>query len=1383
MFLFIYRNDSSPGSKHSPKNGAFLLLCILFSELIQREVFSFEQYLKFLVARGDFEGINLKHSYIANLPKYNIKLPDSYKLPPPRPSLAALFDTTLLKEEDTNCTLSSQSSSQPETGEVAPLLKEPVSHLTRSNSPKPKPPRTGAPFEEEQKFPKTYYYVVHFPAPDCSDRVEAQRASLLYGVGAMKEYCLKVLGATKDEVIEFAGARFDQYTSKQVLKNFSILPICLQQEVASSCAANYKRNKLLCLPKLIFIVELLDLSGSINKLIEFLFDVIVIMQEEDSMKDCLPNIESPPPSPKELQLSFRIPVVSILHAYLPSLLASAYHTSHIFERLTFVFEKVKSSDHALRSDQMRVFLFLNQLYQSCFYLQEAHKDTFGPFQKSLEHTTHCNYQLNCTDLTWDQVFRHKLELEQHSSTDISSTVGSLCSMIHKEVVDSFSLICEFYAKACNASSVDIIRDLAHILADVCSECPSLNNVFMEAIRAICAPSPKHGFKELYKHILAEKPLNHNKLIIFIAFVVFHNPLLLPNLVDSVMTAACQYHRNPDSSDHQTSALDITCLLIFSILTEEGRSHQDTTKQTSGGHEDWHPLRKLPLYVKRFLYVQDQQLPLSSVSELLKAMIQLQESYGEKKSSNHKKINKCLEAVVSQSWVQEKCQYEVEQLALALTEKDKDSGAIPGMGGDPKLKTLHVKLLANYICYHGSKQALIIREDKAQVLKILETLDLWNLRSSLIQLYVLLQLTSQQQQLMKITDTISQCAFDVFSQKQEQHCKPDSGEIDIYSISPAWLVAPLVSRLPSNVHGRILKLAGDHSKGEWWTLGPGAQSCDYKEGVGSSGKQQPFLELVLACLHSGSQEELLDPLSKQLTSFLKAPAEEKQPSDPKVRSHLNASLKVRLGLVGSLLNIALQNACFEWCSLLTQLICSGAVDPDYTGTLELYTTTLDMLCILYRSLGSESSSNNASREPRKYLNDFVNQELTHSTLISSKCIKELSQLIGIPKPALHMKLFSRYSDHGFNPDDLVEYSLPAWDVLEGFPHNNSLSLSHYLRFLRHEPRPLKYEEQYRLCFLHTHADKNYTPYHVALPEVPDIVPTPVQSAVPPQSAELIISTPTESPTSKKQKRISVSSTKEKRQEQLTPIDIKPNIMMNTNTYEPSMQHIRPTYSQPHNYFLSNRNIGPGANTISSYPSYQYQHHHQQQQQQHQDKLAMRSYNHEEMLGSLDPLASYGTVNASQQQYPLPNQRMFGRPPMQNIPSYDTSRGQINPKMINLESYGMQNQFVHSQNPTRYQNQPNLSQRQRPMSVARSRHTMRSVQTRMPTPNGMMGSGATHISQYQTNAMQYQSFDQSNYQNIPQRQYTVQGARQPMVLPRAQGQIMPQEANQGVNYVQD
>ncbi|KAI6655489.1 Mediator of RNA polymerase II transcription subunit 12-like protein [Oopsacas minuta] len=1414
LIRFLDRNESIPAAKpNSPKKGAFLLLCILFSELIQRDLFSFEQYLKFLVARGDFgDNYSKPPTFINKLPKYDIKPPDSCPQPPPRQFLEDISDVIQVKEEFSQ---SSQSSSQAETGDIIPPphIKDHLIHITRSNSPKPKPQKGGVLAEDEQqKIPITYHYVVHFPAPDCCDRVEAQRASLLYGIGSMREFCLRVLTATKEEVINFAGARFEQSRTKHILREFCLLPICLQQEVASSCALNYKRNKILSLPKLIFIIELLDLSGSVNKLIEFLFDVIVHMQGEESMKDCHPTIDSPPIRTKELQLSFRMPVVSMLQAYLPSLLASSYHTSHIFERLTYVFEKVKSSDHGLRSDQMRVFLFLNQLYQSCFYLMDAHKDTFGPFQKSLEHTTHSNYQLNPTDMNWNRIFQKNLELEQHSSTDISSTVSTILNLIHKRVVDypPFSLMCELFAQACNANSVDNIRDLAHILADVCSECPSLNNMFMEAVRAICAPCTKHGFKDLQQYILPDKQLQHNKLVIFIVFVVFHNPLLLPNLVDSVMTAACQYHRSPESSEHQSNALDITCLLILSILTEEGRP--DSTRSTPTGSDDWHPFRVLPLYVKRFLYVQNQHLPLSSVSELLKQMIQLLDSFGNTKTgsiTNHKKFSKCLEAVVSQSWVREKCQCEVEQLALALTEKEKDlhvSGTIPGMGNDPKLKSSLVKLLTTYICYQGKH--FWAKDDKSQVIKILESLDLWNLRFSLIQLFVLLQLTPQQQ-VMRITDTISQSAFDVFSQKQEQHSREDTGEIDIYRIAPAWLVAPLVSRLPGSVHGRILKLAGDHSKGEWWTMSPVTQTSEYKNGGGASGKQQPFLELVLACLHSGSQEELLDPLSKQVTSFLKAPAEEKQPSDPKARSHLNASLKVRLGLVGSLLNIARQNACQEWCSLLTQLICSGAVDPDHTGTQELHTTTLDMLCILYRSLVNENSSNFAAREPRKYFMDQLKHELNQSTMTSSKCIRELSQLIGASKPALQMKLFSRYNNQGFDPDELVEYTLPAWDVLEGFPHNNMLSLSHYLKFIRHEPGPLKYEEQYRMCLLHTHANKNYFPYCVMLPEAHDTPITPIQSAIPIQDIDQIVITPTESPTAKKQKRISTSSNKDfKRQEQLTPLDIKPQLMMGANQLESGMTLMRPSHPPPQGVYGPGRNIA----SLQSFPNYQpqqqqQQHLHQQQQQQpqqqqpqqqqphhsqhqqlpqQQDKFSMRGYNPEDMLGTVDQLNTYNHVNpAGQQQYSMNNPRMMPRGHI-NMATSDPSSIMSQKYMMD---YGMQSTTV---NPSiNYVQQPGMPRynpqaantRQRQLVVQRHRQLARPISTQRYSVSNMIsgaggnvhGGGVSHYNMY---------FDQSTpYQNQTSGQYPpLSGVRQQGMVARPQSQIITQPNNQGLMHNQ-
>ena len=1387
----LSRNESVPGSKQTAsKEGAFLLLCILFSELIQREVFSFDQYLRLLVARGDLTNISTQPSYIDRLNhQHNIE-------PPPSPPMPELADTSLPRDEDSLCSISSQSSSQPTDSDASNLasllpVKE-HTHLTRSNSPKPRPqsshskPAAGA--EEETRRPNTYHYVAHFPAPEYRPKLEAQRASLLYGVGAKREFCLKVLAATREEVIKFASnVRTENHSpiNKQVLKHFRLLPICIQQEVAGACACKNTRN-LLSLHKLLFIVELLDISGSVSKLIEFLFDVIN-MQEEESMKDCHPNIESPPTRRKPLHQSLRIPVVSLLQAYLPSLLASAYHTSLIFERLTFVFEKVKSSDHPLRSDQMRVFLFLNQLFQSCFYLTEAHKDTFGPFQKSLEHTTHSNYHLSSTDLRWELVFRQELDLQQ-GSQDISGTVAKLCKLIANNVIGfpSFSLICEVYYMACTATSTAIICDLAHIYADVCSEFPALNNEFMGAIRAICAPSPKNGFKELHNYILASDKAHHYKLVIFIAHVVVHNPLLLSNLVDSVMIAACQYHRSPDPSEHQSNALEITCHLILTILTEDGKLQSEAVNpKNSASTEDWHPTRRLPLYVKRFLYVQNQQLPLSSVSELLKQMLLLMESQGDRKVGK-KSVRKCLEAVAGQSWVREKCQCEGEQLVLALTEKEKDvqfPGALPGL--DPKLKLSQVKLLTDYICYPG-RPPLIPKDERSQVMKILENLELWNLRSSLIELFVYLQLTSQ---LMKLTDTISNSAFQVFSQKQqEQH--PE--EIDVYRVSSAWLVAPLISRLPSNVHGRILKQIGDQSKGEWWVLGSAVQTSDTKDGPAFSGKQQPFLEVVLACLHSGSQEDLLDPISKQLRSFLRAPAEEKQPSDHKIRAHLNASLKLRLGLVGSLLDIARQNACYDWCYLLMQLLCSGAVDPEHTGTQELYTTTLDMLCILYRSLSHVCESKDGMREPRKNqssLLEQLKQELSSSALTQSKCFHDLSQLIGTPKPGFRMKLFSRYNNNGFNPDDLFEYNLPGWDVLEGFQHNSNLSLTHYLKFIRHEPRPLKYEEQYRLCMLHTHGDKSYTPYCVSLPEPPDISSTPIQSAHPIQDNDVITITPSESPTAKRPKKISISSHKDpKRQDSLTPLDGTRQAKISSPGLDP-VTGMSTGLSQPQNLYTPRRVNITGQPPSSSYSYIQSS-----------DQFSRNS----EKLPPYNTAAQYGPKYSmlSQQPQPQPQQRSN---PIINLATSEPpySKYYPHPHSISMGGYqtqpaigsgissytgqtGMQQRVPPSRVRTQPQPQPQsqqhihqqlLDKRIRYRQTLRAGHDSRLMDNRIHSvhPAGStQGGGIQYTGSSNMPGMYQPQYEQTYQQNAISRNYqNIPGNQQAALLGRNPGHLMPRQ----------
>lgn len=95
----------------------------------------------------------------------------------------------------------------------------------------------------------------------------------------------------------------------------------------------------------------------------------------------------------------------------------------------------------------------------------------------------------------------------------------------------------------------------------------------------------------------------------------------------------------------------------------------------------------------------------------------------------------------------------------------------------------------------------------------------------------------------------------------------------------WLVAPLVSKLPSAVQGRVLKVAGHVLESGNWSC---RKSQEVREGKGNSKKNvdsenegqsllshQPFLSLILTCLkgQDDQRESLLSSLHSQLSQFL------------------------------------------------------------------------------------------------------------------------------------------------------------------------------------------------------------------------------------------------------------------------------------------------------------------------------------------------------------------------------------------------------------------------------------------------------------------------------------------------------------------------------------
>lgn len=128
------------------------------------------------------------------------------------------------------------------------------------------------------------------------------------------------------------------------------------------------------------------------------------------------------------------------------------------------------------------------------------------------------------------------------------------------------------------------------------------------------------------------------------------------------------------------------------------------------------------------------------------------------------------------------------------------------------------------------------------------------------------------------DTVAKAAIDVFQlnapntiQSQCDDKKPDATQIKGKQQNSIWLVAPLVSKLPSAIQGRVLKVAGQVLESGGWCRDHQKYSKMRTSNESSNVlSHQPFLNLVLTCLkgqEEGQREGLLSSLHQQLSQVI------------------------------------------------------------------------------------------------------------------------------------------------------------------------------------------------------------------------------------------------------------------------------------------------------------------------------------------------------------------------------------------------------------------------------------------------------------------------------------------------------------------------------------
>lgn len=222
------------------------------------------------------------------------------------------------------------------------------------------------------------------------------------------------------------------------------------------------------------------------------------------------------------------------------------------------------------------------------------------------------------------------------------------------------------------------------------------------------------------------------------------------------------------------------------------------------------------------------------------------------------------------------------------------------------------------------------DQKSQIVRVLENLEQWSLRISLLDLQLMYKQTqSNSSEFSTWLDTVARAAIDVFIPNDERKfakTKP-----------PIWLIAPLVAKLPSEVQGRILKVAGQVLESTN-SFGVKSKSTDSSEGSSTNGRKksiqidnQPFLGLVLTCLRGqdDQKEGLLQSLHSQLSQFLQNKELENVGGidDPTGRQEMLSSLQLRFSLVGGMFESIQKNSTSttDWALLLAQMMTQGVID--------------------------------------------------------------------------------------------------------------------------------------------------------------------------------------------------------------------------------------------------------------------------------------------------------------------------------------------------------------------------------------------------------------------------------------------------------------------------
>uniref|UniRef100_A0A5S6QG82 Med12 domain-containing protein n=1 Tax=Trichuris muris TaxID=70415 RepID=A0A5S6QG82_TRIMR len=1088
--LFQYLENEAPnlGEMCSSFNiRQFTNLILLFSHLIQSNIFSHDQYVSMLVSSGVLKsGSCSLNSSVAP----GVATPCANAIPP----MPVIDDFKQFDSMDFNV-LRESDDARLDLDKIVAMQEK---HSAQVES-EPSVRKTGT------KLSKHYFNVLHFPLPqdeqyrhDCN-----QRQLLIFGLTADRDCRRHVLKKITKELNKLwckkASVEFSQVAPPRIKKVFDSESLCLlsrkmqnlvffdQHAVTDSCcdtciehlsdfACGYT-NYLPTVENLDFFLSLLEESCNFFSMIEFIEAIVAILPrlEAQILERRLDGADS-------ITLHYALCIVGYLRKHHCYLIQLESVICNIW-RCLFLYIKSKTVLSSFSAERC-IWIYIHDLYECCTFIRASHSDLYLNSRERIQRYLCFEAKPSCcsdvrgllTDFQHDNMLNALFESPNLIiEPNLIQRLLENANFRYVFAVSAFKAVCKVSFES------ERLFQIVHFCTDVTALCPNLNADWIAILRVLCFPTCMGQDKCYYESLLEVDVSNtaiYPSLAVLVTSLLRRLCFRLEDFTLHVaFPALLPFWKHPESpkvEDAFEASAKLTLYILgkifyFDFFGTFINQRKALSARTKG-----------ELYL---MYSSADGMVPESILTLLISVLMLDDSNGNdvKTPSALKDILDTSKALQSDSCTADE---QLSVMARDLLEQICKQEWI-------KRKFLHstglfdTKRLLNPLVNHSQAQRLlrmIMRSESEKTLmhqfelcstkrelvsRILENLTIMNLWVSQTDLQLLLkQVQNLQNESLHVIDTIAKAVMEVFQPQTSSEGKEENSlmfDTSFDEIPPFWLMASLVARLPTFVQGRVLKAAA--------SILENYQARRERNLLAQSSSllgQQPFLSLLSTCLkgQDDQREGLLCSLLKQVQEFVLRVKEDPYVlCDSAVAHEMYGALQLRLGLVGSMFDMVCKSSHLEnWALLSMQLILYGIVTEK--GNRKLFFSCVDFLCILLLSClmpdsasFSFSGQERSNDDCRRIYNNVIKKLKKELGDRYFSSMKYVYQLLPIPRHTLDVIVCDAYGSQPqkssksgsssslvtFSSNDVVQRKglqivskekLNPWEVIEGYSRENN-----------------------------------------------------------------------------------------------------------------------------------------------------------------------------------------------------------------------------------------------------------------------------------------------------------------------------------------------------------